>query len=253
MPAFMLLADRIGVDKALLVATKLMVCDPDDFHKFDADRSGMISKWEFTAMFRQAMFVRKRELTDNDVDFVWNTMDSDRSGTISLAEFIEFAHGGKSKGGADEKVAAMKGAALTLEAAALHKSGKLEDCIPKYLDSLNFTSNRRARFVTLNNLGNAYVQRAVKDPEDRVALRANALAMWREALKIVEGEFDRATVAYNAGNLLLEDNELKEAIKMFKLVLDVGADTAYAAKAHTQLGIALREAGYQRRMSQNRM
>ena len=60
-------------------------------------------------------------------------------------------------------------------------------------------------------------------------------------------------MAYNAGNLLLEDNELREAIKMYKQVLDLGADTAYASKAHTQLGIALREAGYQRRMQTNRM
>ena len=54
MPAFQMLADRVGSEKALLVATKLMVCDADDFHKYDADRSGMISQWEFNAMFRQA-------------------------------------------------------------------------------------------------------------------------------------------------------------------------------------------------------
>jgi hypothetical protein len=137
MPAFELLADRIGPDKAALVATKLMVCDADDFHKHDADRSGQISKWEFTAMFRTALFIRKRELSDADIDHIWATMDNDRSGSITLTEFLEFATGGVSKGGKDEKTRAMQGAQLTLEAAALHKSGKLEDCIPVYLEVTN--------------------------------------------------------------------------------------------------------------------
>ena len=34
----------------------------------------------------QSMFVRKKELSDGDLDFVWNAMDNDRSGSISLTE-----------------------------------------------------------------------------------------------------------------------------------------------------------------------
>jgi len=248
MPAFELLADRIGPDKAALVATKLMVCDADDFHKHDADRSGQISKWEFTAMFRTALFIRKRELSDADIDHIWATMDNDRSGSITLTEFLEFATGGVSKGGKDEKTRAMHGAQLTLEAAALHKSGKLEDCIPVYLESLKYTVNRRARFVTLNNLANAFVSRAIQDPKDKTSLRANALTMWREALKIDEGEGDRSQVAFNAGELLLENGELAECIKMYKIVLDVGGHTAYGSKANVKLGIAMRELGLRKRM-----
>ena len=69
MPAFQMLADRVGSDKALLVATKLMVCDADDFHKYDADRSGMISQWEFTAMFRNVSdHAEPRSLSQARVD-----------------------------------------------------------------------------------------------------------------------------------------------------------------------------------------
>ena len=69
MPAFQMLADRVGSEKALLVATKLMVCDADDFHKYDADRSGMISQWEFTAMFRNVSdHAEPRSLSQARVD-----------------------------------------------------------------------------------------------------------------------------------------------------------------------------------------
>ena len=34
----------------------------------------------------QSMFVRKKELSDGDLDFVWKAMDNDRSGSISLTE-----------------------------------------------------------------------------------------------------------------------------------------------------------------------
>ena len=111
----------------------------------------------------QSMFVRKKELSDADLDFVWKAMDNDRSGSISLTEvksdrrlecpevtpvlwggvqFIEFAQGGVNADSKDEKAAAMKAAQLTLEGCALHKSGKLEDCIPKYLSALNYLSNK---------------------------------------------------------------------------------------------------------------
>ena len=238
------------------------------------------------------MFVRKKELSDADLDFVWKAMDNDRSGSISLTEvksdrriakprsntgfwggvqFIEFAQGGVNADSKDEKAASMKAAQLTLEGCALHKSGKLEDCIPKYLSALNHLSNkcgerarcvmarsmtppprRRARFVTLNNLANAYSQRAQKDAGDRKNLEASALTMWREALKIEEGENDRQGAAFHSGELLLKNNELTDAIKMFKLVLTLGENTAFGTKAHEKLGVALREAGYQRRMQTNR-
>jgi hypothetical protein len=51
----------------------------------------------------------------------------------------------------------------------------------------------------------------------QTSLRANALTMWREALKIDEGEGDRSQVAFNAGELLLENGELAECIKMYKV------------------------------------
>ena len=57
-------------------------------------------------------------------------------------QFIEFAQGGVNADSKDAKGNAMKGAQLTLEACALHKSGKLEDCIPKYLSALNHLSNQ---------------------------------------------------------------------------------------------------------------
>ena len=188
-------------------------------------------------------------------------------------QFIEFAQGGVNADSKDAKGNAMKGAQLTLEACALHKSGKLEDAIPKYLSSLNLLSNkcggtrancvvgrehdhgsprRRARFVTLNNLANAYSQRAQKDAGDRKNLEASALTMWREALKIEEGENDRQGAAYYSGEILLKNNELTDAIKMFKLVLTLGETTAFGTKAHEKLGSAIREQGYQRRMQTNR-
>ena len=64
------------------------------------------------------------------------------------------------KGGKDERMRMRKGAELQMSATELHKKGKLEDCIPGYLESLKFTMNRRARFVTFCNLANAYMKRA---------------------------------------------------------------------------------------------
>ena len=45
-----------------------MHCNGDDFKAFDADRGGTITKWEMMAMFRQALFIRKHELSDFEVE-----------------------------------------------------------------------------------------------------------------------------------------------------------------------------------------
>ena len=186
-----------------------------------------------------------------------------------------------------------QGAELQLRGAALHKKGKLEDAIPTYVESLSYTTNRRARFVTYNNLANAYMTRAQKaraarraaplvhsraalrfvrsvrsppvrtarpcrggardaqDPLDAPNLRRQALEMWREALRIEEGESDRSLTAFNAGNLLLEIDELTGAIKMFQRVLDwvPSEESHLVPQAHTKIGIAMQRIGMKRRLN----
>ena len=190
LPAFELLAKRIGPDKAAHVATRLMYCNGDDFKSFDADGGGTITKWEMMAMFRQALFIRKHELSDADIDAIYAVIDKDRSGSITLPEFLEFVTGGQSKGGKDEKLRAQKGAELQLGACALHKKGKLEDCIVQYEDSLRYTTSKRARFVTLNNLANALISRAATvRPDARSSLFSQTLLPTPAPVR------DRSTVA----------------------------------------------------------
>ena len=63
-----------------------------------------------------------------------------------------------------------------------------------------------------------------------------------------EGEADRARVAFNSGNVLLETGELSAAKKMFERTLSFGEVGPYASKAHTQLGITMQRMGERRRM-----
>ena len=65
---------------------------------------------------------------------------------------------------------------------------------------------------------------------------------------IEEGEADRARVAFNSGNVLLETGELSAAKKMFERTLSFGEVGPYASKAHTQLGITMQRMGERRRM-----
>ena len=78
--------------------------------------------------------------------------------------------------------------------------------------------------------------------------RERGVAMWREALELEEGEADRARVAFNSGNVLLETGELSAAKKMFERTLSFGEVGPYASKAHTQLGITMQRMGERRRM-----
>ena len=61
----------------------------DEFRKF-AGHDGAIEKWEFAAMWRKALFVRKAQLADADLDAVWKCMDGNDSGAIQLSEFQNF-------------------------------------------------------------------------------------------------------------------------------------------------------------------
>ena len=88
-PAWRALAPALGATKAELVCRKLADYGLDEFRKF-AGHDGAIEKWEFAAMWRKALFVRKAQLADADLDAVWKCMDGNDSGAIQLSEFQNF-------------------------------------------------------------------------------------------------------------------------------------------------------------------
>ena len=154
--------DGLSHEKAMLMRKRFEMLTNEDFKQFDADNSGQICRTEFTVMFRKTMFIRKNELTDKDLSLIWAAIDVDRSGTIVLSEFMDFVKGGSVEGGGNKSAqkVARHGATLVLQANALRKDGKLEDCIPLYREALQYIPDPRARFVTMCSLSNSLCARA---------------------------------------------------------------------------------------------
>ena len=65
-------AADLGEAKAKLVARKLAHFDMNEFHKYDADHSGSIARWEFFAMWRTSLYVKKSAPADGEPARVWD-------------------------------------------------------------------------------------------------------------------------------------------------------------------------------------
>ena len=85
------------------------------------DGGGTITKWEMMAMFRQALFIRKHELSDADIDAIYAVIDKDRSGS-ALPEFLEFVAGGHRR--AARTRAARRSAELRLQRSTRRASSR---------------------------------------------------------------------------------------------------------------------------------
>ena len=81
----------LGFVKAEFCATKLSFFDLDEFRTADTDRSGELAWWEFVALWRKTMFVKKNKLSDADLQAVFNVADTNRGGTITRDEFMNMA------------------------------------------------------------------------------------------------------------------------------------------------------------------
>ena len=83
-------AQTLGKSKASLIAKKLAHFDVAEFRKHDADRSGAIARWEFLAMWRKSLHVKKASLSDGDLGLLWDAIDADGAGQIEEIEYRRF-------------------------------------------------------------------------------------------------------------------------------------------------------------------
>lgn len=63
------------------------------YNKIDKDGSGSITKEEFWKACRDELFVDEKKASDADLHDVWNAMDADFSGKVSVKEFGAFMRG----------------------------------------------------------------------------------------------------------------------------------------------------------------
>ena len=85
--AWVSVVESIGRAKADVMVAKMSWFSVDDFKKADSDNSGEIQQWEYMALWRKTLFVRKTTLSDADLQLLWRIADVNNSGAISLSEF----------------------------------------------------------------------------------------------------------------------------------------------------------------------
>ena len=84
--AWVSVVESIGRAKADVMVAKMSWFSVDDFKKADSDNPGEIQQWEYMALWRKTLFVRKTTLSDPDLQLLWRIADVNNSGAISLSD-----------------------------------------------------------------------------------------------------------------------------------------------------------------------
>ena len=69
------------------MAARPPLCDDQAFKKFDRDNSGQLDLWELTAVLQ--VIDNSKNISEDDLLSLINTVDEDGTGTIDMDEFIE--------------------------------------------------------------------------------------------------------------------------------------------------------------------
>jgi len=60
------------------------------FKKYDRDSSGLVDFAEMEHVLRKEVKIRKTEISDEELNLLWATFDSDGSGHVTIKEFSGF-------------------------------------------------------------------------------------------------------------------------------------------------------------------
>ena len=98
---FIKLAEKLNKDKDASTSSsgfgtryrKVTVNYYNLFKEMDLDKTGRLTKVEFNATLRRVLKISVEDVSDEDLDQIYDAMDGDGDGSVSLAEFAAFERG----------------------------------------------------------------------------------------------------------------------------------------------------------------